>query len=148
MPPRPVKLNPSFSKARALKLQVPCELGAVRSIATQVRSFLAAQGISEKDVWACELALVEGCNNAVQNASTEQARGGINVEVDCNPECVELRINDRNQGFEWPQKVELPSPDHESGRGLYLIRSLMDDVRYIRNDSSNSLVLQKSLTGI
>jgi serine/threonine-protein kinase RsbW len=148
MPPRPVKLNPTFSKARGLKLHVPCELAALRGLATQVRSFLSAQGIREKDVWACELALVEGCNNAVQHAAKAHAHGGINVEVNCSPECVELRINDHNQGFDWPEQVELPGPQEERGRGLYLIRTLMDHVHYIRNPSSNCLVLQKSLTGI
>jgi anti-sigma regulatory factor (Ser/Thr protein kinase) len=62
---------------------------------------------------------------------------------------VELRIDDHTGGFELPRRAALPQDDQESGRGLYLIMSLMDHVGYVRSsDSANCLVLQKKLTGI
>jgi serine/threonine-protein kinase RsbW len=126
-----------------LKFQMPCQLSAVRPLATQVRNALVMRGVPEKIVWACELALVESCNNAVQHACDGSNARSIEVEVQCSASVVELRINDQNPGFSWPERAQLPEADEESGRGLYLIRTLMDKAEYLRSGSGNCLVLQK-----
>lgn len=131
-----------------LSLKVAHDFAAVRAAATQVRGFLTLHGLPEKEIWACELALVEGCNNAIQHVSGTARRKQILLEITCNACHVELCINDHTEGFELPQAIDLPPSEEESGRGLYLIKSLMDDVRYLRRESSNCLVLQKNRTGI
>jgi anti-sigma regulatory factor (Ser/Thr protein kinase) len=144
----------SYKKQRSkytdpvLELKLPCELAAVRRGAAQVKKFLTAHGLAEDALWACELALVEGCNNAVQHTSGKEPSGMILVEVRCSDTQVELRINDHTAGFDLPNRAELPLPEAESGRGLYLIQSLMDQVEYVRRSSSNCLILKKKLTGI
>lgn len=131
-----------------LRLQIECSFAAVRRCAVQIRGFLLANGLPEKDVWACELAFVEGCNNAVQHTPTSRIGKTLLVEMWCNATHVELRINDHTHGFDIPAETALPTPEQESGRGIFLMRSLMDHVDYIRNSSSNCLVLRKAVTGI
>src|SRR2546430_1093672 len=93
------------------------------SFRDQVRGALAERGLALADLTACELALAEGCNNAI-NYAREVAQP-IEIEVTCSPAKVEFRINDHTPGFNWPARVELPEPESERGRGLYLIQSLM-----------------------
>ncbi len=131
-----------------MELRVACELKAVRPAAAQVRAFLAGNGLAEKEIWACELAFVEGCNNAIQNTSAEHAAEPILVTVRCQAGSVELRINDHTAGFAFSSRTELPADESEHGRGIFLMRSLMDEVDYIRKGSGNCLVLRKSVTGI
>ena len=130
-----------------LRLHVECNFAAVRRCAGQVRAFLAGHGVSEKDIWACELAFVEGCNNAVEHTPESKAGEKLLVELSCESTHVELRINDHTQGFDFPAESRLPSPDEEKGRGIYLMRTLMDEVDYIRDRSSNCLVLKKERQG-
>ena len=59
------------------------------------------------------------------------------------PHEIELRIIDHGPGFTWPENTQLPPPDMESGRGLYLIRALTDYSAYIRLSTENVLVLRK-----
>jgi anti-sigma regulatory factor (Ser/Thr protein kinase) len=66
------------------------------------------------------------------------------MEVLCDVNEVELRITDHTPGFEWPEKPALPDTQSESGRGLYLIRALMDHAHYLRSPGENVLVLRKS----
>lgn len=131
-----------------LRLQVECNFAAVRNSATAVREYLAAHGVAERDLWACELAFVEGCNNAVQHTPPHRAAEKILVELSCDSTRLELRIKDHTHGFEFPAESRLPAPDEERGRGIYLMRSLMDEVDYIHDPSSNCLVLRKARTGI
>jgi anti-sigma regulatory factor (Ser/Thr protein kinase) len=131
-----------------LHLEVECNFAAVRLSATTVREYLAARGVAERDLWACELAFVEGCNNAVQNTPANYAGKKLVVKLSCGSTHVELRINDHTHGFELPTESRLPGPEEERGRGIFLMRTLMDEVDYIREPSSNCLVLRKARTGI
>lgn len=132
-----------------LRIQVARELTAVRRAAVQFRSFLAAHRIPEEELWACELAFVEACNNAVQHGGAADVEP-IAIEISLCACELEIRILDRDAGFAFPDKIALPDPEEERGRGLYLIRSLMDQVVCERAgaDAMNCLILRKSLVGI
>jgi anti-sigma regulatory factor (Ser/Thr protein kinase) len=144
----PTREKRSRSITPALRLHLDCTLGAVRRGAIQFRAFLENRGLAEKDIWACELAFVEGCNNAVQHTPRAKVSQQIVVELLVATGSIELRINDHSKGCEFPEQVELPPAENESGRGIFLMRTLMDQVTYIRSDSSNCLVLKKAVTGI
>jgi anti-sigma regulatory factor (Ser/Thr protein kinase) len=134
------------SRPAALRFALPCELSHVRQASRTVHQFLAEQGCGEEILSACDLALVEACNNAIQYAPESARTRPVIVEVLCHPERLEMRVTDYTRGFEWPEKIELPTADSESGRGLFLIQSLMDSALYLRGPSENTLVLRKSLS--
>src|SRR6266568_502371 len=128
----------------ALRLSLACDLAEVLPAIRAVRGFLAEQGLSEKELAACELALAEACNNAIDYATAAAKAQPFEVEAICNTSGVELRVNDHTPGFDWPQLAELPEVESERGRGLFLIRSLMDHSEYFRGCQENLLRLRKN----
>src|ERR1700749_3880676 len=102
------------------------------------------QGCGEEILTACDLALVEACNNAIKYAPETARAKPVGVEVACSADQLELRVTDHTPGFEWPEKIELPPPESESGRGLFLIHSLMDSAHYLRGRKENILSMRKS----
>lgn len=130
------------SRPAVLRLPLPCDLKQVRHAAQAVHQFLNEQGCDEQVLTACDLALVEACNNAIKYA--QAADTPVLVEAICSEDLIELRITDHSAGFEWPKRIELPNPESESGRGLYLIQTLMDGTNYFRSQGENILVLRKS----
>ncbi len=80
------------------------------------------------------LALREALNNAVKHGSGFNAGMKVHVAVRCNhSDGFWISIRDEGPGFD-PNKV--PDPTHPenlerfSGRGLFMIRELMDDVKF------------------
>ena len=132
------------SRGVALRLSLACDLTEVRPAILAVRGFLTEQGLAEKDLTKCELALAEACNNAINHAADGTKSKAIEIEVICNAAKVELRVNDHTPGFDWPQRVQLPDSESERGRGLYLIQSLMDSSVYFRGAGENSLWMCKN----
>ena len=53
---------------------------------------------------------------------------------------------DHTRGFDWPEQIELPAEDEEHGRGLFIIKSMMDEVLYLRGNPENRLVMKKRRT--
>ena len=142
------QLNSAQSSAAAevCSLSMACRLEDVRPTAETAKNFLLERRISPADADACELALVEACNNAVQYAPREKQSSNIEVAIFCRPDAVEIHVMDHTNGFDWPNGVDLPAPDEEHGRGLFIIQSVMDHVSYLRSKGENRLILRKTRT--
>ncbi|HEY1490068.1 MAG TPA: SpoIIE family protein phosphatase, partial [Verrucomicrobiae bacterium] len=133
------------SRPAALRFALACDLSHVRQASQTVHQFLAEQGCGEEILTACDLALVEACNNAIKYAPESARARPVIVEAICASSQLEIRVTDHTPGFAWPEKIELPPPESESGRGLFLIQSLMNSSQYLRGRDENILVMRKEL---
>ena len=128
----------------SLRIETACNFSAVRAATLKVRDWLAEKGLSEADLSAWELVLVEAGNNAVAYADPAARRLPVGIEISCGSCDVEAQVTDHTTGFDWPEDVTLPEPESESGRGLFLIKSLTDRVVYLRHPGHNVLVLRRA----
>jgi serine/threonine-protein kinase RsbW len=134
-----------MSSIPLLRLELDGDLSKIRPAATQLHQFLQQHGCSEQIRADCELIMVEACNNAVKHSNSWQAASEpVVVEATIEPQEIELRIIDHGPGFNWPEDVRLPEPEQESGRGVFLIKTLTDYAAYFRKDNYNILVLRKN----
>jgi serine phosphatase RsbU (regulator of sigma subunit)/anti-sigma regulatory factor (Ser/Thr protein kinase) len=128
---------------RQFALEIPCELSAIRDACQRSRVALAGDGLAEDELGHWELMLAEAGNNAVRYAPAGQRHRTVRFEFSVGEEWVEARVVDHTAGFDLPETVELPPPDSENGRGLYLIKALSDESVYFRGRGENHLVLKK-----
>jgi serine phosphatase RsbU (regulator of sigma subunit)/anti-sigma regulatory factor (Ser/Thr protein kinase) len=119
-------------------------MAEVRPAVQTVRNFLAEQRWGEGDLMSFELALAEALNNAIEYAVGAGRDQPIMVETVSDDSQVEFRIHDHTPGFDWPQSIQLPPAESESGRGLWLIGSLMNYAGYFRGRDGNILVLRRT----
>ena len=86
--------------------------------------------------------LTEALSNAMLYGNGSHPQKRVRVEVDIKVEEVAVRVTDQGSGFD-PTTVPDPTlPDNISktgGRGIFLMRALMDEVRF--NDQGNSVTL-------
>lgn len=129
-----------------LQLRLNCDYTSVRHAAVVIKTFLLERGLETNEAWSCELAFVEGCNNAIQNTAPDKIHQKLLVELRLEANQLELHIDDHTSGYEFPKESILPAPESEHGRGVYLMRKLVDQVDYIRNESSNRLILKKEIS--
>ena len=122
--------------------QLSPALAAIRPAAMRFREWAAGRA-NEAAATDCELALVEACNNLINhNASLSDA---ILLHADATPFELTLVIRDTTSGFEWPAEPHLPEPNAESGRGIFLMHTLMTHIEYSRNGGHNELRLRRRL---
>lgn len=127
-----------------LRLTIPCAITEVRPASATLRTYLQTHGLSQAELSACELAIVEALNNAIQYVTPEGQNRPVLLEAICTREAVLFQITDHTCGFVLPDQVELPSFDAERGRGLFLIRTAMDSVGYECGADGNLLTLRMS----
>ncbi len=124
-------------------MALACDLAKVRQAVDALQAFLIARGCAEEERLDCELALVEACNNAIEYATEAGRSKPVLVEAVVNARQIEMRVTDHTAGFEWGLRPKLPASDSETGRGLFLIRRLMEESGYSRGRDENTLVMRK-----
>ena len=133
----------SSKDGAVFRFEVPCDLSQVHAATQAVHQFLSEQGCGEAEVMDCKIALVEACNNAIQNARPADRDLPVEIAAAVRAREIELRVTDHTPGFDWPAQAKLPAPEAERGRGIYLIQTVMDCTHYIRGGRDNVLVLRK-----
>lgn len=112
-----------------------------------LRQLVAAAGaaaggapLSPTAVWRCTAALIEAVNNAIVHACRRDARRRVWLRCRIDGRRVTLTVRDTGRVFT-PRWDAMPSPVRTTGRGLYLMRTLMDRVQYRRYDNGNEMTL-------
>ncbi|WP_329250044.1 ATP-binding protein [Actinoallomurus sp. NBC_01490] len=124
-------------------LDLPRETLSVPVIRRILGDTLRGLGVSEACVADILVAISEACTNVVQHADAT-SRYEVIAGID-GGECV-LKIVDRGQGFTGETEKSVP-PDSESGRGITIMKALVDDVSFdSRPDSGTVVYLQKRLS--
>ena len=117
-----------------MDLTVPAEPSAIPRITDGVTAVLRGKQWAEDDIMAVELSLQEAIANAVRHGCKGDATKKVQcfVTVDAVGEVV-IVVRDPGEGFD-PSKVPDPLGAENifkpSGRGVFLINGLMDQVTY------------------
>lgn len=120
-------------------LDLPRDARWVASVRDVAGSLLQTVGTPDADVADVQLALTEACANVVRHAvGTDSYSVGLAID----PAGCEVEIVDRGPGFE--EDAAGDSAGYaESGRGLDLMRALVDDLEVRTDPGATRLVLRK-----
>jgi serine/threonine-protein kinase RsbW len=92
------------------------------------------------------LVLTEAMVNAIKHANAGDPEKMVHVYINISDLELLIRVFDDGQGFDINT---IPPPDfntlEDRGRGIYIIRSLMDSVKYERVNDGNMLEMTKRL---
>ena len=98
-----------------------------------VNYFAKDIGLKNEQIAALLLAVTEATTNAIIHANKCNVNKTVTVDVTVNSSTLIVKIIDEGTGFD-PAKI--PDPTHpenllkDSGRGVYLMKIYMDDLKY------------------
>lgn len=124
-------------------------LRMVGSIGEKVAQELdCPEGIREAISSQLAVVLTEGLVNAIKHANGTDPKDEVHVRINVSDKDLVVRIYDNGAGFDLDA---VPAPCFNScgmmdkGRGIFIIRSLMDSVKYTRSKNGNVLEMRKKL---
>lgn len=95
------------------------------------------------------IVLTEAMVNAIKHANKSDPQKEITIKISISDIDLSIMVFDNGNGFDLTA-IEEPSFENnqcfESGRGIYIIRALMDSVIYKKTASGNVLEMRKSLS--
>jgi len=125
-----------------LPINSESELVAVRTL-EQIATY---SDLDEASIEKVKMALIEACINAGEHSQSFEKK--IRIYFTVRPETIEVVVEDRGQAFD-PVEVqarlvrEADPLSRKRGRGLALIKELMDEVRFEKADIGTRLYMVK-----
>lgn len=124
----------AISSTCQLTMTVPADPAAIPAVTDGMAELLEKKQWPKDDVYAVQLALQEAVANAIRHG----CGGDVHMHVHCSVRCDEsgevvIIVRDPGPGFDpgaIADPLEAANVLKPSGRGIFLIKTLMDDVQF------------------
>ena len=120
--------------AETTELSLPSRIDTVATAAAAVAEFLSRSGITEDAAFGIDMAVREAVTNAVIHGNQQNENKTVDVTLKSSPDAVEISVHDQGAGFN-PEDVPDPTAEENilkaSGRGIFFMRSFMDEVNWL-----------------
>ena len=126
----------------------PSEPDVCAKIVGMLLDRLEQSSWSNKDTFGIHMAMEEAIMNAIHHGNQCADDKHVHVLIEISTDQFYSRVTDQGCGFD-PDRVPDPTEeenlDKDSGRGVMLMKSFVDEVIY--NDKGNSVELKKKKSG-
>ena len=128
------------------RINIPSRISDIRYAVDEVLALLKEIKAEESVVFDIRLSLEEALINAIKYGNRFDERLSVDIDFLHNDNKVTITVEDKGGGFDYNG---IPDPTKEDnllkskGRGIFLIRHLMDNVEY--NEKGNRIIMTKYL---
>lgn len=126
-----------------VSLRVPSDVSCIEEVVDLVtRHCCSGSRFSRKFRFNLRVAVAEALANAIVAGNQEDRSKSVEVKAELAGEVIRIEVTDQGEGFD-PSAVATPIEPEElerpHGRGLFLIRHLVDEVHF--NPQGNSICM-------
>ncbi|MCZ2126671.1 MAG: ATP-binding protein [Anaerolineales bacterium] len=128
--------------------EFPARFESLDKIRNVVATIARSGGFSEKAIYSLQLAADEAATNIIEHAYGGASGAFLSVTCDLKKDEITITMRDTGKAFDF-DSVKTPNVKAKlskrpiGGLGVYLIRQLMDTVRYESFNSGNVLTMTK-----
>ncbi|UCE20017.1 MAG: ATP-binding protein [Gemmatimonadota bacterium] len=123
------------SDEKQYELKIPSQTDNLELIRDFVSKVSAKVGFHDDDVDKIQIAVDEACTNVIKHAYDKEGEDHIGIIIKIDYQKLAIIVTDRGKGFD-PKTLELPRMEaylaelRVGGLGIYLMKTLMDEVNY------------------
>ena len=142
----------SRREPKAIKLTIDSRLENIGLLGLAVQTLCADLGFSKVEAYQIQLCVVEAVTNVVKHAYRGQPGKEATVVATLHPQRISFQVLDTGETMESLSRAprEFDPADlaalPESGMGLHLIHTIMDEVDYQTTGGVNILTMTKHLS--
>ncbi|MCK5450922.1 MAG: ATP-binding protein [Candidatus Omnitrophica bacterium] len=116
-----------------MKTVIENENNVLKEVSERLLSELKKKGIKEDVIFDIHVGFEESLRNAMIHGNKLDPGKKVTIETEITDNSIIIKVEDEGEGFD-PSSLPDPTLDKnllkESGRGVYLIKHLMDLVEY------------------
>ncbi|HGE69732.1 TPA: ATP-binding protein [Candidatus Poribacteria bacterium] len=131
------------SLTREIILDIPSEFKHIYLLDLVVSYVSKEMGFNEETKEQVNLAVIEAGTNAIKHGNKNDPSKNVHFRFDISDDKLTIFVKDHGCGFD-PSSIEDPlSPENfmkPCGRGIFLMKALMDEVDFIESDDCGTEV--------
>jgi serine/threonine-protein kinase RsbW len=131
------------------QLRIPSQTDNLELIREFVSKVARKVGFKDDAISKIELAVDEACANVIEHAYQKDAKKNIDVAIQIDYQKFTIIITDHGRGFD-PRKIKAPDMKEYlaqmrvGGLGIYLMRTLMDEIDFnVQPGKRNQVIMSK-----
>jgi serine/threonine-protein kinase RsbW len=116
-----------------LEHSLPSEVAAISPFVDKLMRLIRKRGCADESASDVEIALREALANAIIHGNHENPGKHVHVRCRCEPNEISIAVKDEGRGFDLDAIADPTAPQNHGsihGRGIYLMKALMDEVRF------------------
>lgn len=131
---------------RKFVIKIPSDIGCIKKVSSKIVELLLRNNVHEDRIFDIKLCVEEAVRNAIVHGNNSHKKLRVKIVYWIEGGNINIEVEDEGKGFDH-SKVDDPTLDENilrnCGRGVFLIKKLMDDVRF--NKSGNNIKMAKKL---
>ena len=128
---------------RVIDIEIPNDINYIEKVVELIRHECAAMRFAHRQLALnVPVALAEALSNAILRGNGDDPAKHVRVRAEVNNERLVIEVADEGPGFDFDAKMIEPVEgdlDREDGRGLFLMRKLMDRVERVAVPKGNAV---------
>jgi len=116
-----------------LERSLPSKVAAISPFVDRLMLWFRKCGCVSEGESEVEIALREALANAIIHGNHENSGKHVHVRCRCEPTEISIAVKDEGRGFDIEKIADPTAPENQGsihGRGIYLMKALMDEVRF------------------
>ena len=138
----------SREAATLVTLRLPSDVDCIEEAVELVtRHCLAGHAATRTIRFRLRVVLSEALSNAILRGNCEDRTKWVDVRAELVPDSIRVSVTDEGSGFDpstVPEPVQPDRLDEARGRGLFIIRQLVDAVQFNAEGNSICMILRRS----
>jgi len=140
------------AKAGPIRMSLSSRFENIEMVQHLCSRLLEGRDVPEETRHWILMAVREAVANAIKHGNRQDLSKHVHLEMDVVADTLAISIRDEGEGFD-PKAVDDPlAPENRlktSGRGIFYMRTFMDDVRFQRHpEGGMEIVLKKNLGAV
>lgn len=126
-----------------LEISISSEIGNIVKVENFIDSFAGYFNLQPKVMGKISLSIIEAVNNAILSGNKRQPDKRVNITAEKINQQFRVTVSDEGEGFDYsiiPDPTLPGNIDKDKGRGLYLMKTLSDELIFENNGSEVTLV--------
>lgn len=127
-------------------ISIPSDFSSISTVETLIDKVCVDLGVNEDAYGNVLIAVTEAVNNAIQHGNALDVNLSVDVSVGDNENELCFDVIDGGNGFDFTNLPDPTAPENiekENGRGIFLMRSLADDVEFSEGGRMVSIYFNK-----
>lgn len=125
-------------KMDTIKIEIPSITENIRIIESFIDNAKERFNLNDDIYGNIMIAVTESVNNAIMHGNKNDRTKNVTLSLSLNQNIINFKIRDEGLGFDFQNLPDPTSPenlDKPSGRGVFLMKHLSDEVNFSKNGS-------------
>jgi len=134
--------NVHVKSANHQQLELPSSVEGIHIIEKLIETICSTYKLSEDHYGNILVGVTEAVNNAIHHGNKSDPNKKVHVGFETTPEILTFTIRDEGPGFDFnnlPDPTDPENLEKPSGRGIFLMKHLADEVAFTDNGRCVSL---------